>query len=434
MGKRLNPLSRLATAIFSAIIGFLTWFIRLITFFGDITVWIVRNVIRSIYLLIAWLNLDKKKRILSSGRRIKVLFAHPVISQDRSFKIGLLTILLLIFGVWFATKDLPSPKQLETRDLAQTTKIYDRSGKLLFNIYNEQNRTVVPLSEIPENLKHATIAIEDKDFYKHKGFDIYGIARAARKTLLEGSLQGGSTITQQLVKSAFLTPERTVNRKIKELYLAFRVEMAFGKDRILEMYLNQVPYGGTAWGVSAAAEQYFGKSVSDLTLAESAMLAGLPVAPTYYSPFGQDAQRAKDRQKQVLRRMVEDGYIKADEAQQAESEKLTYRTNTIEIKAPHFVMFVREYLAQKYGETVVDKSGLKVTTTLDLDVQEKTQQIVRENVNELERYRATNGAAIVASPKTGEILAMVGSRAFFDVEHDGNVNVTVALRQPGSAI
>ena len=172
MGKRLNPLSRLATAIFSAIIGFLTWFIRLITFFGDITVWIVRNVIRSIYLLIAWLNLDKKKRILSSGRRIKVLFAHPVISQDRSFKIGLLTILLLIFGVWFATKDLPSPKQLETRDLAQTTKIYDRNGKLLFNIYNEQNRTVVPLSEMPDNLKHATIAIEDKDFYKHKGFDI----------------------------------------------------------------------------------------------------------------------------------------------------------------------------------------------------------------------------------------------------------------------
>ena len=434
MGKRLNPLSRLATAIFSAIIGFLTWFIRLITFFGDITVWIVRNVIRSIYLLIAWLNLDKKKRILSSGRRIKVLFAHPVISQDRSFKIGLLTILLLIFGVWFATKDLPSPKQLETRDLAQTTKIYDRNGKLLFNIYNEQNRTVVPLSEMPDNLKHATIAIEDKDFYKHKGFDIYGIARAARKTLFEGSLQGGSTITQQLVKSAFLTPERTIDRKIKELYLAFRVEMAFDKDRILEMYMNQVPYGGTAWGVAAAAEQYFGKSVSELTLAEAAMLAGLPAAPTYYSPFGQDAQRAKDRQKQVLRRMVEDGYIEKEQADEAVSEKLTYRTNTIDIKAPHFVMYVREYLAQKYGEAVVDKAGLKVTTTLDLDIQEKAQTIVRENVEELERYRATNGAALVAKPKTGEILAMVGSRDFFDVEHDGNVNVTIALRQPGSAI
>ena len=233
MGKHPNPLGKLATIIFSAIIGFLTWFIRLITFFGDITVWIAKNIVRSTYQLIAWLNLDKKKRILSLGRRIKTLSGHSIISQDRSFKIGLATIVLLIFGVWFATKDLPSPKQLETRDLAQTTKIYDRNGKLLFNIYNDQNRTVVPLSEIPENLKHATIAIEDKDFYKHKGFDIYGIARAARKTLFEGSLQGGSTITQQLVKSAFLTPERTIDRKIKELYLAFRVEMAFGKDRIL---------------------------------------------------------------------------------------------------------------------------------------------------------------------------------------------------------
>ena len=171
--------------------------------------------------------------------------------------------------------------------------------------------------------------------------------------------------------------------------------MAFGKDRILEMYLNQVPYGGTAWGVAAAAEQYFGKSVTDLTLAESAMLAGLPAAPTYYSPFGQDVQRAKDRQKQVLRRMVEDGYITKDQADTATSEKLTYRTNTIDIKAPHFVMYVREYLAQKYSEAVVDKAGLKVTTTLDLDVQEKTQEIVRENVEELERYRASNGAALV---------------------------------------
>ena len=434
MNRRSNPLGKLATTIFSVIIGFLTWFIRLITFFGDITVWIVKNIVRNTYQLIAWLNLDKKKRGLTFARRLKTLFAHPIIAQDRSFKIGLAIIVFLIFGVWFATKDLPSPKQLETRDLAQTTKIYDRNGKLLFNIYNDQNRTVVPLSEIPENLKHATIAIEDKDFYKHKGFDIYGIARAARKTLFEGSLQGGSTITQQLVKSAFLTPERTVDRKIKELYLASRVEMAFGKDRILEMYLNQVPYGGTAWGVAAAAEQYFGKSVTDLTLAESAMLAGLPAAPTYYSPFGQDVQRAKDRQKQVLRRMVEDGYITKDQADTATSEKLTYRTNTIDIKAPHFVMYVREYLAQKYSEAVVDKAGLKVTTTLDLDVQEKTQEIVRENVEELERYRASNGAALVAKPKTGEILAMVGSRDFFDVEHDGNVNVTVALRQPGSAI
>ena len=434
MGRHPNPSSKLVTIVFSAIIGILTWFIRLITFFGDITIWVVKNVAKSAYQLIVWLNLDKKKRILSFGRRLRTLFSNPLISQDRNFKIGLFSIILLILGIWFLTKDLPSPKQLEAREIPQTTKIYDRGSKLLYNIYTNQNRTVVPLSEIPQNLKHATIAIEDKDFYKHKGFDIYGIARAARKTLFEGSLQGGSTITQQLVKSAFLTPERTVNRKVKELYLASRVEMAFDKDTILEMYLNQVPYGGTAWGVSAAAEQYFGKSVSDLTLAESAMLAGLPAAPSYYSPFGQDPERAKDRQKQVFRRMVEDGYITKEEADTATLEKLAYRTNTIDIKAPHFVMYVREYLAQKYGEAVVDKGGLKVTTTLDLDIQEKAQTIVRENIDKLKVHRASNGAAIVAKPKTGEILAMVGSRDFFDLENDGNVNVTIANRQPGSAI
>src|SRR3989344_3435588 len=416
------------------VIAFLTWFIRLITFFGDITIWLVKKIIHAVNLFAAKLNFDIRRKAPQVAHKVEAIIRHRVLYEDRNFKVGLVTVAMIIAAVWFFTKDLPSPKQLETRQVPQTTKIYDRNEKLLYNIYTDQNRTKVALSEIPENLKHATIAIEDKDFYKHKGFDIYGIARAARKTLFEGSLQGGSTITQQLVKSAFLTPERTIDRKIKELYLAFRVEMAFDKDRILEMYMNQVPYGGTAWGVAAAAEQYFGKSVSALTLAESAMLAGLPAAPTYYSPFGQDAQRAKDRQKQVLRRMTEDGYISKEEADTATLEKLAYRTNTIDIKAPHFVMFVREYLAQKYGETVVDKAGLKVTTTLDLDVQEKAQEIVRENIEELERYRATNGAALVASPKTGEILAMVGSRAFFDVERDGNVNVTIALRQPGSAI
>src|SRR3990167_5975590 len=209
--------------------------------------------------------------------------------------IRLVTFFILIAVSWFVTRDLPSPKQLENREIPQTTKIYDRDGQLLFNVYTDQNRTLVPLSEVPQHMIRATLAIEDKDFYKHKGFDIYGIVRAFNKTVFQGTLQGGSTITQQLVKSVFLTPERTIDRKLKELYLAFRVEMAFPKDRILEMYLNQVPFGGTAWGVAAAAEQYFGKEVKDLTLAESAMLAGLPAAPSYYSPFGQDPTRAKTR-------------------------------------------------------------------------------------------------------------------------------------------
>src|SRR3990167_12345 len=379
--KRIDVLQRFIGYIFNFMLGFIIWFVRLVTFIGDVAIWILKRFAKTIVSMFGKIHFD----ILAFWPVVllRKIIAKPVISQDRSFKVGLLTIFLIIFATWFVTRDLPSPRQLDSRQIPQTTKIYDRNGKLLYNIYTDQNRTLVPLSEIPDNLEKATIAIEDKDFYKHKGFDIYGITRAFRKTVFEGNIQGGSTITQQLVKSAFLTPERTIVRKLKELYLAFRVEMAFGKDTILEMYLNQVPFGGTAWGVAAAAEQYFGKNVTDLTLAESAMLAGLPAAPTYYSPFGQDAQRAKDRQKQVLRRMAEDGYIEKEQADEAVSEKLTYRTNTIDIKAPHFVMYVREYLAQKYGENVVDKAGLKVTTTLDLDIQEKAQTIVRENVEEL---------------------------------------------------
>lgn len=380
------------------------------------------------------MNLDVRKRLPGISARVDSIVHHPVLSTDRSFKVGIITILLILVGTWYLTKDLPSPRQLETRQIPQTTKIYDRNGKLLFNVYNDQNRTVVGLFEIPESLKLATIAIEDKDFYKHKGFDVYGIIRAGRETLFGGSLQGGSTITQQLVKSAFLTPERTVVRKIKELYLAFRVEMAFSKDQILEMYLNQVPYGGTAWGVAAASEQYFGKSVKDLTLAEAALLAGLPQAPTYYSPFGQDQQRAEERQQQVLQRMVEEKYITSEEAEAAANENISFKSSAVDIRAPHFVMHVREYLAEQYGEAVAAQGGLKVTTTLDLDVQDMAQKHVTENVDKVKNLRVGNGAAVVTKPKTGEILAMVGSRDFFDIENDGNVNVTVASRQPGSAI
>lgn len=415
-------------------VGFLTWFIRLDIFIGDVTIWLAKTILLVIARLLKKLNFDLRKKAPAVFQALERIIHHPLVGQDRSFKVGLATIFFLIFAAWFITRDLPSPRQLETRQLPQTTKIYDRNGKLLYNIFDDQNRTVVPLSEIPESLKQATIAIEDKDFYRHRGFDIYGIARATRKTVFEGSLQGGSTITQQLVKSAFLTPERTLSRKLKELYLAFRVEMAFSKDKILEMYLNQVPYGGTSWGVAAAAEQYFGKNIKDLTLAQAALMAGLPAAPTYYSPYGQDPKRAKERQKQVLRRMVEEGYISRDQAERATNEDLQFKPAAIDIRAPHFVMYVREYLAEKYGEAVAAQGGLKVTTTLDLDVQETTQKIVRDNIDKLKGYRVSNGAALVTKPKTGEILAMVGSRDFFDQSIDGNVNVTVAARQPGSSI
>lgn len=430
----MDLLQKFLTKITAAVIAFLTWFIRLVTFIGDVTIWTTKTVLLGLGGFAKKLNFDIGRRLPRLSKKVDKLIHHPIINTERSFKVGLATILLVIVASWFLTRGLPSPRQLETRQVPQTTKIFDRNGNLLYNIYTDQNRTIVPLSEIPDSLKKATIAIEDKDFYKHKGFDIYGIGRAATKTLFAGNLQGGSTITQQLVKSAFLSPERTIERKIKELYLAFRVEMAFPKDKILEMYLNQVPYGGTAWGVAAAAEQYFGKNVHDLTLAESALLAGLPAAPTYYSPHGSDPRRAQDRAKLVLGRMVDEGYLAREDAERAASEEIRFRSAEIDIKAPHFVMYVREYLAEQYGEAVAAQGGLKVTTTLDLDLQEKAQQIVKENIDKLKNLRVSNGAALVTKPKTGEILAMVGSKDFFDTSIDGNVNVTIAPRQPGSAI
>ena len=438
--RYLNPMAILAffqkifSIVFSAVIGFLTWFIRLITFVGDVSIWMIKAVFLAIARILRKLNIDVRKKVPIRIRRLAKVSSHPLVREELSFKVGLLTIVLAILAVWYFTRDLPNPRLLETREIPQTTKIYDRGGKLLYKIFADENRTIVPLSEIPDSLKKATIAIEDKDFYKHRGFDILGIIRAFRKTVFEGSLQGGSTITQQLVKSAFLSPERTITRKIKELYLAFRVEMAFSKDRILEIYLNQVPYGGTSWGVAAAAEQYFGKKVHDLTLAESAFLAGLPVAPSYFSPYGQNPQRAKDRQKLVLSRMVEEYYVTGEEADRAANEDLNIRPAASDIKAPHFVMYVREYLSQRYGEAVVSQGGLKVTTTLDLDIQEMAQKQVFDNVEKIKNLRVKNGAVLVTQPSTGEVLAMVGSKDFFDQTIDGNVNVTTALRQPGSSI
>ncbi len=427
---KFNPLAKLISLIFGAIISFLTWFILLVSFFGDVTIWIFRSISTSITLALEKLHIDLSKKAQIFIR----IGHHPLLSKDRSFKVGILTIAFLVFGVWFLTRDLPSPKQLETRQIPQTTRIYDRNGKILFNVYEDQNRTIVPLSAVPDNLKNATIATEDKDFYKHRGFDIYGIIRAARATIFQGNVQGGSTITQQLVKSVFLSPERTVSRKLKELYLAFRVETAFSKDKILEMYLNQVPYGGTAWGVSAAAQQYFGKDLKDLDLSESALLAGLPAAPTYYSPFGQNPKRALERQKFVLQRMYEEHYITKAEEEKAAAEDLKFRSSAVDIKAPHFVMYVRDLLSQKYGDAVATHGGLKVTTTLDLDVEASAEAAVAKNVEAVKYLDVSNGAALVTKPATGEILAMVGSKDFFDTTIDGNVNVTIANRQPGSSI
>lgn len=347
--------------------------------------------------------------------------------------LALLFPLMLFLFLGWVFYGIPSPEKLESGNLPVSTKIFDRNGQLIYEIYANQRRSPVKIEEIPDFVKQATIAIEDKDFYKHHGFSINGIIRAIYKTVFQRKVQGGSTLTQQLVKNALLSPERTLRRKIREFILATIVETIYSKDKILEMYLNQIPYGSTAYGIEAASELYFGKNAKDLTLAEAALLAGLPAAPTAYSPFGANPQKAKLRQEIVLKRMVEDGYISQEEAEKAKKEELTF-VKPEKLKAAHFTLWVKEILAEKYGDNVVEQGGLRVTTTLDLDLQEFAETQVATEVAKLAKQNVRNGALIVTRPKSGEILAMVGSKDYFATDEDGKVNIIFSLRQPGSSI
>lgn len=328
--------------------------------------------------------------------------------------------------------DLPSPTELSQRSQRLTTNITDRTGRQLYQVYEDENRRLVPLSQVSPDVINATIAIEDQNFYEHKGFSLKGYSRAALAYLQNQQISGGgSTITQQLVKLRLLTSEQSLQRKLKELVLAILVEGNYTKDQILEMYLNQVAYGGSSYGIEAAAQRYFGKSAQTLNLAEASYLAGLPAAPSVYGPT---PELAKTRQAEVLRRMSEDGYITPEQAALALEEKLAFVPGSIDIEAPHFVMYVKSLLAKKYGEDLVNTGGLQVTTSLDLGLQEAAQKVVTTQVDDLGRYRISNGAALITQPQTGEVLAMVGSTNYFDVEHDGQVNVTLRTRQPGSSI
>lgn len=373
----------------------------------------------------------KKKRTVKKRSK----FFIPLL-KARYFFLGIIFSLIFVFlpivFIMFL-QNLPNPKELSNTDVEKTTKIFDRNGNLLYQIYANQNRTPVPLSSIPQELKEATIAIEDKDFYKNPGFDLQAIIRAAIADLKGEPLQGGSTITQQLIKSRLLSPEITIERKVKEIILAFWSERIYSKDQILEMYFNQIPYGGTAWGAEAASEVYFHKEVSELTLAESAFLAGMPRAPSIYSPYGDTPNLWKKRQKEVLSRMKELGYITEEERATAEAEELFFQPPQIPIHAPHFVMYVKEYLIEKYGLPLVEKGGLNVVTSLDLTTQEMAENVVGKEVDNGAVYNFTNGAALITSPSSGDILAMVGSKDYNDPS-GGNVNITTSLRQPGSTV
>src|SRR3989344_4542719 len=349
------------------------------------------------------------------------------------FVIG--SIILLSFFLYLQ-RTLPDPESIATRKVGESTKIYDRSGKiLLYDIHGEEKRTIVPWDQIPETVKKATLASEDDNFYNHKGIDIRGIIRAFLIDISNfGVSQGGSTITQQLVKKALLGDEQTLTRKIKEAVLAIEIERKFSKDEIFWMYLNQIPYGSNAYGIEAASKTFFGKNASKLSLSESATLAGLPKAPSYYSPYGNHVPDLISRRNFILGRMLSLAYITEEQYSSAVKEEPAFKSSSENISAPHFVIMVKEYLTEKYGSDVVENGGLKVVTTLDSRLQQNAEEVISKYVPlNATKYRASNGALTAIDPKTGDLLALVGSKDYFDIKSEGNFNVAIAKRQPGSA-
>ncbi|MDO8463610.1 MAG: transglycosylase domain-containing protein [bacterium] len=346
-------------------------------------------------------------------------------------------LLLAVLFAW-ASRDLPDPTRLIERAVPQSTKIYDRTGEeLLFEIHGEEKRTWRSLDEISDTAEWATVAIEDRAFYAHGGFRPTSLIRAVLANIRGGGkVQGASTITQQLVKNAILTPEKTYRRKLRELLIAYQIEQQFTKDEILTLYLNEIPYGSSAYGIESAAQTYFGKSAAELDLAASALLAALPKAPTRYSPYGSHTDELVDRSYFILDRMVGYGYITEEEAAAAKTVDILARVQTRRdpIIAPHFVMYVRELLTEQFGARMVEQGGLRVTTTLDLDMFKDAEAAITARVARNEQaYGAENAALVAMDPNNGHILAMVGSRDFFDEEIDGQVNVALRPRQPGSS-
>jgi 1A family penicillin-binding protein len=352
--------------------------------------------------------------------------------------VGLATGLFMVSGLllWASTLDLPDFSVFNERKVAESTKIFDRNGILLYDVYKDVRRTVVPFDQISINIKNASIAIEDDKFYEHHGVRPLAFIRALIANFKTGKFgQGGSTITQQVIKNALLTREKTISRKVKEWILAIKLERSFSKEDILSLYLNESPYGGTIYGVEETSLAFFGKSAKDVTLAEAAYLAALPQAPSYYSPYGKNKAGLDDRKNLVLRRMKELGFITPEEYEVAKAEVVRFiPIEDRSIKAPHFVMYVKEELTRKYGEDALVSGGLRVTTTLDYALQEQAQNLVSTYMDENdERFNAGNGALVATDPKTGQILVMVGSRDYFDQEREGNFNIATAKRQPGSA-
>jgi len=368
-------------------------------------------------------------------KRIKGIILDSFITL---FVVGILSISGLL--VWVSTMKIPDLSSFEDRRILQSTKIYDHTGEiLLYDLHQDVKRTIVPFEDISRNIKNATIAIEDERFYSHFGIDIKGILRAAFVNIKDGDLlggQGGSTLTQQVIKNSVLQNDKKLTRKIKEAILSVKLERVLTKDQILAIYLNESPYGGTIYGVEEATQSFFGKSAKDVSIAEAAYIAALPQAPTYLSPYGNHQSDLDQRKNSVLRHMLDNNLITKDEYNVAKEEKVTFLPQAVTgIRAPHFVMYVKDQLVKQFGEEALAERGLKVITTLDYDLQQKAEEIVnRRSLANAEKFKATNAGLVTVNPKNGDLLVMVGSRDYFSKDIEGNFNITLASRQPGSSI
>ena len=323
--------------------------------------------------------------------------------------------IFILFLFFYYTYDLPRPEKFTESPFIQSTKIYDRTGKvLLYDIYGEEKREIIPFDKISDNLKHSVLASEDARFYQHGGIDLQSIIRSILIDLkLQSASQGASTITQQLIRSVYLTNQKTLSRKVREVVLSIELERRYSKDQIFNWYLNEIPFGKNAYGAEAAAQTYFHKSASDLSLAESATLTALIPAPSYYSPYGQNKNLLLQKKDHILDHIKQLGYINEKQLTEAKKERLNFSEDLTPIKAPHFVMYIKQYLEDKYGENFLKEKGLKVYTTIDWELQNYAEQTVKNADKTNVQFDANNTALVVINPKNGEILSLIGSKDYF---------------------
>ncbi len=383
-------------------------------------------------------------KIKKRKSKSKNLLANIFYLLTISFLFG---VFLILFAFVYFAKDLPRPERYSDRPMAEPTRIYDRTGEhVLYTIYGEEKRELTIIENVPEHFINTLLTAEDKNFYNHYGIDFYGIMRSALMNLQTGrTVAGGSTISQQFVRAALLTPEKKVMRKVREIVLTFELERRYDKDEILEFYLNQIPFGSNAYGIESATQTFFNKTVNDITLAESATIVSVIPAPSFYSPYGPNLDKLMQKKDNLLRRMYEEGVISKEELDLAIEEEVVFHYGKDYLQAPHAVMRVKSDLEKLYGEDFLKEEGLKVYTTIDFEKQKEVEKILKERVAQNRRFNSYNGAVVVIDPNTGEVIALVGSVDYFGSPYpegctpgkncyfDPQTDVTDRMRQPGSA-